>query len=470
VGYTQITASQAGNANYHAANTVTQTLVVNKALQTISFAALPDKDINDPDFQLNATASSGLAVTYVSSNPSVATVSGNTVSIVGIGTTCILASQSGNDLYEAAPQVLHHFDVTGVVVQKEQVISFAALADKKVNDTDFDLTATASSGLPVSYISTNPAVATVSGNTVTIVSAGTTTIVASQAGDATYKVAANVKQTLTVGKLPQTISFAALPFKTLDSKSFKLGATTSSGLAVSYTSTNTAVATIVGNVVTIVGAGTTQIVASQAGDVTYKAAVEVTQELNVYHIPKSPINLQRTNAVNDYTKAVLTWEDQSDNELGFFIKRSVDNKGANFEIIAWVEAGVNTYTDEFDSKGKDVYYVVTAYNKAGESAPSNRTTSTMINQVNNISAEEIVRPYPNPMVNSFAVEVEHLATNQTVKVYLARPQGDVIKSLGTWSVEELAQQQFDISEIPSGTYLLQIIQGNNTFIKRLVKL
>lgn len=470
VGYTQITASQAGNANYNVANAFTQTLVVNKTLQTISFAALPDKDINDPDFQLNATASSGLAVTYVSSNPTVATVSGNTVSIVGIGTTCILASQPGNDLYEAAPQVLHHFDVTGAVVQKEQAISFAALADKKVNDAGFDLAATASSGLPVSYISTNPAVATVSGNTVTIVSAGTTTIVASQAGGATYKAAADVKQTLIVGKLPQTISFAALPFKTLDSKSFKLGATTSSGLAVTYASTNTAVATVSGNTVTIVGAGTTQIVASQAGNATYKAAVDVLQELNVYHIPKSPVNLQRTNAPNDHTKAVLAWEDKSDNELGFFIKRSVDNKGTNFEIVAWVEAGVNTYTDEFDSKGKEVYYVVTAYNKAGESAPSNRATITVISQVNNGSAEEIIRPYPNPMINSFGVEVEHLATDQTVTVYLTRPQGDVVKLLGTWSVEELAQQQFDISGVPSGTYLLQIVQGNNTFTKRLVKL
>jgi hypothetical protein len=53
-------------------------------------------------FTLNATASSGLPVTYTSSNNSVATVSGNQVTIVGTGTTTITAAQAGNDTIAAA--------------------------------------------------------------------------------------------------------------------------------------------------------------------------------------------------------------------------------------------------------------------------------------------------------------------------------------------------------------------------------
>src|SRR5690606_18776883 len=49
--------------------------------------------------------SSGLQVSYVSSNPSVATISGNTVTIVGAGTTTISASQNGDDTYNPAPDV-----------------------------------------------------------------------------------------------------------------------------------------------------------------------------------------------------------------------------------------------------------------------------------------------------------------------------------------------------------------------------
>jgi hypothetical protein len=52
--------------------------------------------------------------------------------------------------------------------------------------------------LPVSYSSSKPAVATVSGSTVTLVGAGVTEITASQAGNGNYGAAADVAQTLTV--------------------------------------------------------------------------------------------------------------------------------------------------------------------------------------------------------------------------------------------------------------------------------
>ena len=106
VGSTTITASQAGNTNVAPATNVTQTLTVNQASQTITFAALPNKLLTDAPFALTATASSGLTVTYTSSNTAVATVSGNTVTIVGLGSTNITASQSGNANYAAATSVI----------------------------------------------------------------------------------------------------------------------------------------------------------------------------------------------------------------------------------------------------------------------------------------------------------------------------------------------------------------------------
>ncbi|MEN9635443.1 MAG: hypothetical protein RL077_3847, partial [Verrucomicrobiota bacterium] len=79
----------------------------------------------------------------------------------------------------------------------------------------------------------------------------------------------------------QTITFAALVAKTYGAAAFTLGATASSGLSVTYASANTAVATVSGNTVTIVGVGTTTITASQAGDATYNAAPAVAQTLTV---------------------------------------------------------------------------------------------------------------------------------------------------------------------------------------------
>jgi hypothetical protein len=88
-------------------------LTVEKAAQTISFGAIPNKSTSSPSFALVATASSGLPVSFTSSNPSVATVSGSTVTIVGAGTTVITATQSGNVDYLAAAQAVQSLTVTG---------------------------------------------------------------------------------------------------------------------------------------------------------------------------------------------------------------------------------------------------------------------------------------------------------------------------------------------------------------------
>ncbi len=276
-GSTIITASQAGNTNYNSAADVQQTLTVNKTSQTIAFGALAAKTFGDANFSLGATASSALSVSYTSSNPAVATVSGNSVTIVGAGSTIITASQAGNTNYNSAADVQQ----TLTVNKASQTITFSALAAKTFGDANFSLGATASSALGVSYASSNPAVATVSGNSVTIVGAGSTIITASQAGNTNYNAATNVQQTLTVNKANQTITFGPLPGKQVGDAAFGLTATASSGLALSYTSSNTAVATISGSTLTIVGAGSTTITASQAGNTNFNAATNVQQTMTV---------------------------------------------------------------------------------------------------------------------------------------------------------------------------------------------
>ncbi len=82
--------------------------------QTISFDPIPTKTTSDPTFDLTATASSGLAVSYTSSNTGVATISGNTVTIVGKGISTITASQQGNDIYEAATPVAQTLTVNDI--------------------------------------------------------------------------------------------------------------------------------------------------------------------------------------------------------------------------------------------------------------------------------------------------------------------------------------------------------------------
>ncbi|MTI37972.1 choice-of-anchor D domain-containing protein, partial [Fulvivirga lutimaris] len=85
---------------------------------------------------------------------------------------------TSNDIDEAT----YTINLLGTGVRLSQSITFDALAAKTVGNADFDLSATASSGLAVTYTSSDVSVATVSGNIVTVVGAGSTEITASQAG------------------------------------------------------------------------------------------------------------------------------------------------------------------------------------------------------------------------------------------------------------------------------------------------
>ncbi len=248
--------------------------------QTISFNPIPSKLVNSPDFNPGATASSGLAVSYTSSNTSVATIVNGNVHIVGYGSSVITASQIGNLYFNPAANVSQTLTVNRI----SQTINFPAIPTKVVNNADFAPGASASSGLVVTYLSSNTAVAIIVNNSIHLVGYGTAVITASQSGNATYDSAVNVSQTVTVTGLSQTISFAAIPAKLTTDIDFSPGATTNSGLAITYSSSNSLVATIVNNNIHIVGAGSAIITASQSGNSSYYAATNVSQTLTVNKI------------------------------------------------------------------------------------------------------------------------------------------------------------------------------------------
>ncbi|WP_207534764.1 LamG-like jellyroll fold domain-containing protein [Desertivirga arenae] len=150
--------------------------------QTITFAELPAKEIGDEDFALNATSSAGLPIEYSSSDTTVATVSNGKVHILKVGYTHIKAGQGGNDIYSPAPAITRMLTVN----RKTQTVNFAALPQKVYGEPDFNLTATASSGLPVRYFSSDTTVAIIQGAAVHLMGPGSTIITAWQQGNETF--------------------------------------------------------------------------------------------------------------------------------------------------------------------------------------------------------------------------------------------------------------------------------------------
>jgi hypothetical protein len=276
-GACTIQATQPGNANYAAATPVTQSLQVTQASQTITFGALSNRAYGSAPFTVSATASSGLAVAFASTTTPVCAVSGATVTLVAAGTCTIQATQPGNANYAAATPVNQSFQVT----QASQTITFAALPNQHFGTPPFTVSATATSGLTVSFASTTPAVCTVSGTTVTLVATGTCTIRATQTGNANYAAATPVTQSFQVTQASQTITFGALSNRAYGSAPFTVSATASSGLAVAFASTTTPVCTVSGATVTLVAVGTCTIQATQPGNANYAAATPVNQSFQV---------------------------------------------------------------------------------------------------------------------------------------------------------------------------------------------
>ncbi len=272
-----VTFTPTNTADYTIASDSVQ-LTVNKASQTITFAALPDKTYGAAPFTVSATASSGLPVSFTSTTPSVCTVSGSTVTLVSAAANCTIeATQGGNSDFGAAPATTRTF----WVYKEAQTITFAALPNQTYGAAPFTVSATASSGLPVSFTSTTTPVCTVSGSTVTLVSAGANcTIEATQAGNSYYGAAPATTRTFWIFKEAQTITFATIPPQTVGTP-LTLSATASSGLAVTFTSTTTGVCTVSGTTATFIESGTCTIEAKQAGNTDYGAAPTIARSFTV---------------------------------------------------------------------------------------------------------------------------------------------------------------------------------------------
>jgi hypothetical protein len=265
VGTAQITANQSGNSNYGAASTITRSLSIIKANQTIVWDNIPPKTYGNADFTLPQSSDKALTISYVSDNVNVATVSGNRVSITGAGNANITATQSGNSNYNAASSVTLPLTVSKAI----QTITFAPLAEHTYGGSTFTLNASSNSGLPIVYESSNPAVASVSGNVVTILTAGETYIIASAAGNNNYYTATPQQQLLRVGRAAQTISLDIIAGKTYGDASFTLNAQVNTALPITYTSSNPAKLFISGNQAMILGAGTFTVTATQGGNSNY---------------------------------------------------------------------------------------------------------------------------------------------------------------------------------------------------------
>ena len=316
--------------------------------QTITINATAEKATGDADFE-PATTSSGLAVTYTSSNPSVASIVNGKVHIVATGTATITASQAGNEAYwpaQSQTQVL--------TVKQAQTINFAPIGTKLLGDADFTPSATASSGLTVTYSSSDESVASIVNGKVHILGTGTATITASQAGDNVYAPAPSQTQVLTVVITNNTTPTAVMgtPFSYIITNNTSLNNFTATGLPAGL-SLNASTGVISGTPATY-GAFAVALTASNG---TISGSQTIT--LTVYTIVNNVIV-----AAGD-AKNIVEWD--AIQNFSYNIKRSTTS-GGSYTTIGTTSG--TSFTDTNVSNGTTYYYLISATNSLGENPNS----------------------------------------------------------------------------------------------------
>ena len=157
-----------------------QVITWNDELSSTGYAMNVGEQYPDEVITPIAQATNKGRITFTSANPAIVEVIADTALLAkGIGKVNITAHQAGDAEYQSVDSTIQ-FTVTDL--RKQSIDWNQDLFDLLTTSDPRTLTATATSGLAISYTSADPSIVKVEGNTLTVVSAGETYITATQAG------------------------------------------------------------------------------------------------------------------------------------------------------------------------------------------------------------------------------------------------------------------------------------------------
>lgn len=408
------------------------------------FNPIPAKTYGDADFNGGATSlNTTQPIIYTSSNPLVATIVGGLIHITGAGTSVINASQASDGNYPAASvdQTLT-VNTAPLTVTADDKTKFEQVANPPltITYTGFVL------GETSAVLLTQPTITTTA---VLNSPPGTYPITVSGATAANYTIT-HVDGTLTViPKQNQTITFNTLPTKTYGNADFNAGATsTNSTIPITYTSSNTAVATVTGNIIHITGAGTTTITASQAGNDGYFPATPVSRTLIVNKANLSIKVLDTVKTTGQPNPAfTITY-------TGFVLGETAANLLT--QVDAYTIANTNTSPGYYPitlSGATSNNYNITYTNGRLTILPLTGTTAMYFNAYQNASGNLTVKVYSTePLLGD--VIVYNMAGQPVAKKNLFMPVGFITTDLPAL-------------HFPSGIYIVTV-RGNNVKLQKKI--
>ena len=287
-----VTATRAGDTNYNAVTSATQTITVNQINQDAIIVVSAAHVRYGQQLPLVSAGGSGpgaetwsIDTTSVSNSAGCA-INGTTLnlSVTTSGACDVVVTKAASRNYRSA--VSPRFTVTAD--KAYQSVTFTStVPTAPVSGDTYSVAATSSAGLTVSYSVTSASAAycSISGAVVSFTGTGDCEIVASQAGDGRYLAAPDVSQTIAVGSLNQVITASNVRNHTYGDPAFVVVGETTSSSPVTFsigsnTTANSCSVTSSG-VVTILAVGHCELVLSAAADAQYAAASDITKSFEI---------------------------------------------------------------------------------------------------------------------------------------------------------------------------------------------
>jgi hypothetical protein len=297
------------NSGGSASRTTASTTLVSKITPTFGSWSPVTKTFGDLDFPLTApTPSTPGTFTYSSATTSVISVSGNSATVVGAGTSVITATFTPND---PTNYISGGTTTMTVTVGKATPTFTWSGVTKTYGNGNFPLTApTPSTPGTFSYTSGTTSVITISGSTATVAGAGTSLITAtfSPTNTANYNSGGTTTMTVTVGKATPTFTWTDVS-KTYGDANFALTAPTPSTPGTfAYSSSTPSVLSLSGSTATVAGAGTSTVTATFTPTTTanYVSGSTTSMVATVQQRTQTTLTISSTNATFGSTLTLTT--------------------------------------------------------------------------------------------------------------------------------------------------------------------
>jgi hypothetical protein len=183
----------------------------------------------------------------------------------------------------------------------------------------------------------------------------------------------------------------------------------------------------------------------------------------------TPTNLTATAASG--TQIDLRWTDNSNNETGFSIERSLQ-AASGFAAVGNVAANATTYNDNGLSAATIYYYRVRATgsggNNSGYSNVANATTTgATVTSLSELFSIENASVYPNPTRDYFRIEIKTQQSREVTVTLLNLKGATLANRILGFDGSQLTTA-FYVEALPAGIYILKITDGVQATEKKIV--